>query len=777
MPLIVGRERSLKALEYSLVSSHLLVVVTQRVLTQGDPEIDDLFTVGTLCKIESISDSDSPQRQAMVTGIARYHIEKCEISTGGYLFARGEIMPDVLSSDHLRNEALFQSLKDAAREIIGLLPGSTEPLVKLIERVDDPSYLCNICSAYLNLGLFQKQELLETSQIERRMEILLISIRKEREILDIQKEIREKMSERMNKAQREALLREQLRTIRTELGEEGSENATDELEQKLKEANLSAEAAKQANEELKRLKNLPSSSAEYHVIRTYLEWIAALPWKTAPDTPINLVRARAILNEDHFGLEDVKKRILQFLAVAKLKNDLHGPILCLLGPPGVGKTSLGHSIARALGRKFIRASLGGVRDEAEIRGHRRTYVGAMPGRIIQSIKRVQTLNPLILLDEIDKLRTDFHGDPSSAMLEVLDPEQNGTFIDHYLDIPYDLSRVFFITTANVTDTIPPALKDRMEIIEIHGYTSLEKLQIAKHFLIPKLLMEHGLKDDQIEFPDDMILKIISHYTREAGVRELERKLAALCRIAAETIVYQNMNSSLDPLDPLEEPSEPLSSVIIPTALNLKELLGPEQFIPETGELTMKPGVAMGLAWTPHGGDLLFIESKAMATGKGNLILTGQLGEVMRESAQIAVSLARTISPSLLQRAFDFSSQDIHIHVPAGSIPKDGPSAGVSILSSLASLILDQPLDPMLAMTGEITLRGAVLPVGGIKEKVLAAHRAGLSRVLLPKKNQPDFPSIPEEIRNSLKFIWVDTVEDLLKELIHEEPIPTLKTGT
>ena len=754
IPLIVGRERSLKALEQSLISGNLLIVVTQRVVTPGDPSTEDLFSIGTLSRIESITDMESFNRQAMVTGIARYRIEKCEVSAAGYLFAKGEIIPDVQSPNTPRNEALFQSLKEAALEIVMLLPSAPEPLLRLIERVDDPSYLCNICSAYLNLTLFQKQELLETSQVERRMETLLTAMRKEHEILDIQKEIRDKMTERMNKAQREAILREQLRTIRSELGEEGSENVADDLEQKLKNANLPEEAAKQADEELQRLRNLPTSSAEYHVIHSYLEWIAAVPWNNSLGSPASPIMARGILNEDHFGLEDVKKRILQFLAVTRLRKDLQGPILCLVGPPGVGKTSLGQSIARALGRKFVRASLGGIRDEAEIRGHRRTYVGAMPGRIIQSLKRVKCSNPLMLLDEIDKLQSDFHGDPSAAMLEVLDPEQNKSFVDHYLDLPFDLSRIFFITTANISDTIPAALKDRMEIIEIQGYTPTEKLEIAKHFLLPKLLTEHGIESPQVEIPDESIQKIILNYTREAGVRELERKIAALLRVAAERIVYQDSESWTD------------TSAIALGPDCLEEHLGPPRFLSQQVEDSLKPGVAMALAWTPHGGELLFVESKALSSGKGNLILTGQLGEVMKESAHIALSLIRTmIEPVLHQKEFDFSTQDIHIHVPGGAIPKDGPSAGLSILSSLASLVLSRPLDSHVAMTGEITLRGNILPVGGIKEKLLAAHRSGLTHVVLPRKNQPDLTSIPEEIRKALKFTWVDTVEETLDLLL------------
>jgi ATP-dependent Lon protease len=758
MPLVVGRERSIRAVEKAEANGSLVVVIAQRVLTPGDPQSDDLYRTGTLCKIENVTVTETGSRQIVVTGIARFRVAEFELRPDGYLAARGEAVSDVVSDDLVRKDALFYNLKELSREILELLPGTTDPLVKLIDRVDDPSYLTNVCAAYLNLPLSQKQDLLETVDVEIRMDTLLAHMRKEREVLNLQREIRDKMAERLNKAQREALLREQMRTIRTELGEEGSEETADDLEQKLREAELPEEARKQANEEIKRLRGLPPSSAEYHVIRTYLEWMVALPWNKRSQTLIDIARARQILDDDHYGLETVKKRILQFLAVGKLKNDLHGPILCLIGPPGVGKTSLGQSIARALGRKFVRTSLGGVRDEAEIRGHRRTYVGAMPGRIIQSLKRAGTRNPLMLLDEIDKLRADFHGDPSSAMLEVLDPEQNKSFTDHYIDVPFDLSDVFFIATANVLDTIPPPLRDRMEIIEVNGYTSLEKLEIAKRHLVPKLLKEHGLRDEWIDLPDDTIRMVISHYTREAGVRELQRKLASLFRSAAEDVVEGR-----------EKPGA--AEVRVPlTPERLRALLGPERFLPEQPERLMRPGIATGLAWTPHGGDILYIEATSMPRGKGTLTLTGQLGDVMKESAQIALSLARSTASHYFHQGFDFSSTDIHIHVPAGSIPKDGPSAGVTIMTALASLILGKPVRQNVAMTGEITLRGAVLPVGGIKEKVLAAHRAEIRTIILPKRNEQDLEEVPEPIRSEIQFVLAETIEEVLAYSLEILPI-------
>ncbi len=757
MPLVVGRGRSIKAVEQSQNADNLLVVVTQRVLTTGDPQIEDLHKVGTLCKVEGSTPTEQGSRQIIVTGIGRYRVMEYNLSPGGYLEARGEIVSDVYSTYEVRNQALFYNLKELAREVIELLPGATEPLIKLIDRVEDPGYLCNVCAAYLSLSLSEKQELLEMVQINERIEKLLNAMRKERETLQMQREIRDKMSERLNKAQREALLREQLRTIRSELGEEPGEGIADELELKLQEAGLPEEALKHSGEELRRLRALPPISAEYHVLRTYLEWLAALPWNKKTESPIDLQRARRILDEDHYGLEEVKKRILQFLAVAKLKNDIRGPILCLLGPPGVGKTSLGQSIARAMGRKFIRTSLGGVRDEAEIRGHRRTYVGSMPGRIIQSIKRAGTRNPLMLLDEIDKLRADFHGDPSSAMLEVLDPEQNRNFTDHYIDLAFDLSDVFFITTANVVDTIPPPLRDRMEIIEVSSYTSYEKLQIAKKYLIPKQLSEHGLRNNQVILPDETLCKVISHYTREAGVRDLQRKIAALFRATAEKVVEWQDKSGSTLTD---------GRAIDLGPGQLQEFLGPEKYFPEKAERIMKPGIAPGVAWTPQGGDILYIEATVMPSGKGNLILTGQLGEVMKESAQIALSvtramMSRSMMAMVLRKSYDLSQYDIHIHVPAGAIPKDGPSAGITILCAIVSLFLTKSIFSNLAMTGELTLRGAVLPVGGIKEKVLAAHRAGLNHIILPKRNESDLIYIPKEVRDQIHFTLVDNVEEVL----------------
>lgn len=769
MPLVVGRPRSIRAAADARKNHEgLLVVVTQRVMSTGDPDPEDLYRVGALCRIDSMIDTESGGYQMVITGVARYRVADY-LEKADHLFARGETVADIYGQDHVRSRALFNSLKRMARDILDLLPGASDSLGKLVEKLDDPTYLTNLCAAYLNIPTPEKQELLEDTIVERRMERLLALMQKEREVLNLQKDIQDKMSERLGKAQREALLREQMRTIREELGEEGAE-VSDDLIRKLDHSDLPDEVRKITRDELKRLEALPPASAEYHVIRTYLEWIADMPWNKSTRDTLDIKEARKVLDEDHYGLEHVKKRILQYLAVAKLKNDLHGPILCLIGPPGVGKTSLGQSIARALGRKFIRASLGGVRDEAEIRGHRRTYIGAMPGRIIQSIKRVGTNNPLFMLDEIDKLGSSFQGDPASAMLEVLDPEQNKTFNDHYLDVPFDLSNTFFVATANVADTIPAPLRDRMEMIEVTGYTTVEKLHIARRHLLPKQLKEHGLNDTQVSVSDESLFKVINSYTREAGVRELQREIAALLRACAEEIVLRD--SEAPTTDNVVATSKP----IVLTPERVVSILGPEKFHPESSERAMRPGVTTGLAWTPHGGDILFIEASLMP-GSGKLTLTGQLGDVMKESAHIAMSFVRSEAQRLVPN-FQFDKQDVHVHVPSGAIPKDGPSAGVTMLSAIASLLLGRVVDPKLGMTGEITLRGAVLPVGGIKEKVLAAHRAGIEQLLIPRRNEQDISQVPDDVRSKLKIHYVDKVEDVLKlalgikeEQLITQPLP------
>ncbi len=741
VPLIVGRPRSIAALRNARDRQSPLVISAQKNITQADPSPDDIYKVGTLCIVESFESNQNGTFQVMVRGLGRFRIGEV-ISGDRFLVVKGEVVEDAPVADQVRVRALLSNLRELAKEILEFVPGGGgEPLSKLVEKIEDPVYLANLCSSYLNISTDQKQALLEDVVVEHRVESLLDVMLKEREVLKLQKQIHDRMSEHLTEVQREALLREQMRAIREELGDEDNE-ASDDISKKIEEADMPDDVRKVANEELRRLEGMSPNASEFNVIRSYLEFLAEIPWKKFTHDEIDLVKARTILEEDHYGLGEVKRRILQYLAVAKLKNDLRGPILCLVGPPGVGKTSLGQSIARALGRKFIRASLGGVRDDAEIRGHRRTYVGAMPGRIIQSIKRVGVNNPVFMLDEIDKMSSSFQGDPASAMLEVLDPEQNKSFLDHYLDVPFDLSNVFFIATANQTDTIPAPLLDRMEIIELTGYTTNEKLHIARKYLIPKQMHEHGIQEGQVSIPDESIEKLITNYTREAGVRELQRQVASLFRATAEDIVAG------------KEPP----FAIVPD--KIPEMLGPERFFPEVWERVTRSGVVTGLAWTPHGGDILFVEASIMP-GKGTLHLTGQLGDVMKESAHIAMSFVRT-HLSLIKPGFKWDDHDVHIHVPAGAIPKDGPSAGVTLLVALTSLFTNKAVDSKIAMTGELTLRGAVLPVGGIKEKVLAAHRAGIETVLLPARNKKDLKDIPDDVRNKLRIEFVETAEDLLK---------------
>ncbi len=740
LPISVGRAKSLAAFKRAEQSGLQVVVTCQKDSQQDDPLADGLYLTGTLCRIETAQTNERGRVQVVITGTERFVIEEF-VAHDPCFIVRGRVVPDIPVNDPSKGAALLKQMKELARDILSLLPNQNSNLVEMLDQIEDLQYLVNFASSYLNLNIQQKQNLLEEVSIEKRAEGLLEQMVKEREVLSIQKGISSKLSQRFSKAQKDAVLREQIKAIREELGEEES-SSKDKLRSKIEEAQLPEAARKIAEAELRRLEDMPAASAEYHVIRTYLEWLADLPWSKASEDRIDLEEARKILDQDHHGLEQVKKRIIQFLAVAKLKNDLRGSILCLVGPPGVGKTSLGQSIAKALGRKFIRTSLGGVRDEAEIRGHRRTYVGAMPGRVIQSLKRAGVNNPVMLLDEVDKLMVGYQGDPSSALLEVLDPEQNSTFTDHYLDTAFDLSKVFFIATANVPDQIPAPLRDRMEIIDLSGYTGLEKLNIAKNHLVPKQVLEHGLTMEQVAFQDDALESIISNYTREAGVRELQRKIASLCRAIAEDVIA----SKPTPIPVTKE--------------RVREALGAPRYQPETSERISKPGIVTGLAWTPAGGDILFVEASAMP-GSGKLTLTGQLGDVMKESVQLALSFLRAQKGALCA-GFDFEKTDIHVHVPAGAIPKDGPSAGITMLTALASLTSGKVVSKQLAMTGETTLRGAVLPVGGIKEKVLAAHRAGVTHIILPSRNEQEVREIPENVKKQLTFHFVDTSEQVLE---------------
>lgn len=742
VPLIVGRPKSVRAVQKAQKESDLLFVVAQKDGGKEETSSHHLYQIGVVCLISKLSTLDKNSYQLIANGLFRYQVTEFN-EKDGILFARGQQLPEISSSNSTKVENLAEQIKEIGKNIIGLvsIPGG-DSLSKLFNQIQDPSQIADLACTFLQLKVSQKQELLETLDLEMRLESLLDLMLKERERVSLQNEIQSKMAERLAKDQRDHLLREQLKTINEELGQE--KDTEDAYLKKIEDAGMPDEVKKIALEEAARLNVVQRSSPEYQVIRTYLDWLVGVPWsKTSGIAPenIDLAKAREILDEEHFGIDKVKERILEFLAVSKLKKDLKGSILCLSGPPGVGKTSMAKAIAKALGREFIRASLGGVRDEAEIRGHRRTYIGALPGRVIQSMKRVGVKDPLILLDEVDKIGLDFRGDPASALLEVLDPEQNHTFVDHYLDVPYDLSRVFFVTTANLLDTIPPALRDRLEIIEMTSYSKLEKLEIAKRHLVPKVLVDHGLKKEQVEITDLAIADLIDSYTREAGVRNLTRELAHLCRVAAKTFASDSSVTKF---------------VVEPSMLD--QILGPKRFYTEMTEDMGKPGVVNGLAWTPVGGEILKVEVTQM-DGKGNLILTGQLGDVMKESAQIALSLLRSKVMRVPHLAYD--KLDFHLHVPQGAIPKDGPSAGVALFLALASLLEGKAVSEKIALTGEITLRGSVLPVGGIKEKVIAAHRAGCTTVILPERNAADLRDVSEDVKAQLKFHFVKDVQQVL----------------
>jgi ATP-dependent Lon protease len=746
IPLNVGRAKSVSAVEAATASDNLILVLAQKVdSAEKDPKVEDLYRIGTICRMEKVRGSSETGYQVLVRGINRVRVKEFTHHKK-YFEANTEPYLDKKNNDKKTIEALTVNLKSLADDILKLVPGDTKQLSELISAIDDGNILANLCAEYLECSLHQKQEILEMESLRNRILRLLELMQEQRESLKLQTEIRERMSRKLGKTQREALLREQMRAIREELGDEDHSADSADYIEKIEKAGMPEEAKKIALDEARRLESMGSNSPETHIIRNYLDLLCAMPWSNSTTDNLELDAAKATLDAEHYGLDKIKKRIVQHLAVMKLKKVEKGSILMFVGPPGVGKTSLGHSIANALGRKFVRVSLGGVRDDAEIRGHRRTYVGALPGRIVQGLKRVGVNNPVMLLDEIDKLGRGYSGDPAGALLEVLDPEQNANFLDHYLDTPFDLSKVFFIATANTRDTIPAPLLDRMEIIDLTGYTTAEKMHIAKNHLIPKQLKEHGIKPELLKFSDESVLGIITSYTREAGVRDLERKVSEVMRFMTEKIVLSNGEQTFE-----------VNNQVI------NDVLGPERFIPEVAARLAAPGVVTGLAWTPHGGEILFIEARTMP-GTGKLILTGQLGDVMKESAQIALSLSRS-HLSVAGNAIDFDKKDIHIHVPSGAIPKDGPSAGVTMITTLASLFTGIRVNPKLAMTGEVTLRGAVLPIGGVKEKLLAASRAGIEKVILPLRNQKDLIDVPIEVKTSLQISFVDNIEELLREAL------------
>ncbi len=750
LPLAVGRQKTIALIKDAVRDDQVIGVVTQRRAEEEDPGAADLYTMGTVARIVKLLKMGEDNYSLVVQGLARFRVLDL-VQEAPYLKARIEAVEAKTSAENVEVEALGINLKKLAREVIELMPELPAAATELVESISHPGHLADLIAANVDVPIEEKQAVLETVDLKARMKLVLELLNRKREILKLSNKIDSAVKGEMSKTQREYYLRQQLKAIKEELGEMGEEEEElDELQERIKKAGLPPDAEKVAQKELNRLKTIPAASSEYTVARTYLDWIADLPWSKQSEDNLDIENARQILDADHFGIQKVKKRILEYLAVRKLKNDMKGPILCLVGPPGVGKTSLGQSIARAIGRKFVRLSLGGVRDEAEIRGHRRTYVGALPGRFIQNMKKAGMKNPVMMLDEIDKLGADFRGDPSAALLEVLDPEQNNSFSDHYLDLAFDLSRVLFIATANLLEPIPGPLKDRMEIIELPGYTFDEKEQIAKLHLISKQLKEHGLTSEHIEIEEKALHTLIVSYTREAGVRALERRIADVCRAVAVDVASGKTAKQVIGAD------------------RAMEILGPERFYSEVAERTEVPGVATGLAWTAAGGDLLFIEATRMA-GKGNMTLTGQLGDVMKESAQAALSYLRSkaellgINPNFLEKT------DVHLHFPAGSIPKDGPSAGVTILTALTSLMTGIRVRGDTAMTGEATLRGLVLPVGGIKEKVLAAHRAGIKRVILPERCRKDLIDVPEQARKEIEFIFASQMDEVLKAAMESSP--------
>jgi ATP-dependent Lon protease len=757
-PFDVGREKSVALVEdIENLNQPVIAIFAQRDPATDDPGQPDLYPVGVAARVLKALKHSSGNYSLILQGLVRVRMEHVGQMTP-YLKARISRLDEPRAED-VEAEALAMSLRDIAKQVIQLMPELPREASSLIDSIQEPGQLADLVAANLDAPVDEKAQLLETIDPKERIRKVLRLLTRQLEILKMRERINSQIKEEMGKNQREYVLRQQLKAIKEELGEEdGDQGDLDALEERLTKADLPSEADKVARKQLKRLRSMQVGSAEYTVVRTYIDWILDIPWKQETTDNLDIPEVRRVLDEDHAGLDKVKKRIVEYLAVRKLKKDKKGPILCLIGPPGVGKTSLGRSVARALGRKFHRISLGGVHDEAAIRGHRRTYVGALPGQVIQGMKKATTINPVFMLDEIDKIGHDFRGDPAAALLEVLDPEQNDTFSDHYLEIPYDLSKVMFVATANVGDTIPAPLKDRMEIIEIPGYTRKEKLDIAKRHLLPKQLDEHGIGPDKLTFEDEAIESIINHYTREAGVRTLERQLASAIRGIAVKVAEGEQG----PWTLSDEAS-------------LRPYLGPPRFTSEVAERTEEAGVATGLAWTSVGGEILFIEATRMH-GTGKLQLTGQLGDVMKESAQAALSYVRTRSKAFHIKEDFLEKSDVHIHIPAGAMPKDGPSAGVTMMTALVSLLTGIRIRHDVAMTGEITLRGRVLPVGGIKEKVLAAHRAGIKRVILPERNAVDLEEVPQEIRDTLEFIPVTKMDEVLANALVDPDKLELELG-
>jgi ATP-dependent Lon protease len=759
LPIAVGRPRSVAAAQQAMREQRQLGILGQRNPEVADPGPADMHRVGCVANLMRYVTAQDGTHHLVCQGEQRFQV--LEFLDGWpFLVARVARIPEP-DSRSPEIEARFLNLQRQAVEALELLPQAPPDLLAAVRSIASPAHLADIATAYMDLKPEEKQEILETVDVTARMDKVARLLAQRIEVLRLSQEIGRQTQAALDERHREVLLREQLAAIRRQLGE-GEEGKAEiaEIGEAIAKARMPKEVEEQARKELRRLERMPEASAEHGMVRSYLDWLIELPWALPEEAPIDIAGARRILDEDHYGLEKIKRRIVEYLAVRKLAPQGKAPILCLVGPPGVGKTSLGQSIARAMGRKFVRVSLGGVHDEAEIRGHRRTYIGALPGNIIQAIRKAGTRDCVMMLDEIDKVGASIHGDPSAALLEVLDPEQNNSFRDNYLAVPFDLSRVVFLTTANLLDTVPGPLRDRMEVIQLSGYTATEKLQIARRYLVRRQLEANGLKPEQVEIGDAALRAIIQDYTREAGVRSLERQIGQALRHAAVRIAEGEASGGSGPIR-------------IDVA-DLAAILGPRQFESEAAMRTSVPGVATGLAWTPVGGDILFIEA-TRTPGGGKLILTGQLGEVMRESAQAALSVVKNRAAALGIDPAAFEKHDIHIHVPAGAIPKDGPSAGIAMFMALASLMTDRTVASDTAMSGEISLRGLVLPVGGIKEKAVAAARAGLTRVLLPARNRKDFEDIPDEVRKGVAFVWLETVDDAVRTAL--EPHAAVQTAS
>lgn len=742
----VGREKSVRALDRAMLDDHMILLCSQSEVNIEEPSQEDIYRVGTVARVRQMLKLPNGTIRVLVEGVMRAEIVDYLPNDDFYEVTIREL-PESESTDP-EIDALMRTVLTQFEHYINLSKKVTPETLAAVSDIDEPGRLADVISSHLSLKIKDKQDILETVDVRERLERLLDILNNEREVLELERKISQRVKKQMEKTQKEYYLREQMKAIQKELGEkEGRAGEVEELRTQMAESGIPEKVREKVEKEIDRLEKMPSTSAEGGVIRNYIDWLLTLPWSKQTEDDLDVNKAEEILNEDHYGLEKPKERVLEYLAVQQLVKKLKGPILCLVGPPGVGKTSMARSIAKSLGRQFVRISLGGVRDEAEIRGHRRTYVGAMPGRIIQGMKTAGSLNPVFLLDEIDKMAMDFRGDPASALLEVLDPEQNNTFSDHFIEVPFDLSKVMFVTTANAIHNIPRPLLDRMEVLYIPGYTELEKLQIASRYLLPKQKKEHGLEEDQMRMGDASLLQVIREYTREAGVRNLEQQIAAICRKAARAIVSEGGGEPID-VD----------------SAKVKEWLGPAKFRYGTAEIENQVGAVTGLAWTEVGGDTLVIEVTVLP-GSGKLTLTGKLGDVMKESAQAAFSYTRSRANELGIDPQFHEKNDIHIHIPEGAIPKDGPSAGITMATALISALTNRYVNKEVAMTGEITLRGRVLPIGGLKEKSLAAHRAGIKKVLLPKDNERDLRDIPDSIKADMEFVPVGTMDEVLSHAL------------